>query len=375
MVQGSNSDRNRDFSLRQIVQTGSGVHQAIQRVPAGLTRGQSGRCVHLTTHLHLVPKLKTSGAIPLPRLHSWLSDPDSYKALLYERWRKRLKWLSRCHKKTVNTLDKIQRFWMLCVDVVIAHFSSSVFEIVTVNIQVLLVHIVLPGTQTLLLLYYWCPVSRTQAFNAFYLNLITVRNNAITRSGGYSSYVIWLLFYLVMSATSGLGKFRRCTVLSAIYDFVIEYNITVCEGEFQSVYKWAYAGFSSNKVYWKLAFLLVKRKLVNLLIQLTGEPEAEMKYLELLLLCIDLNCETCLADCITALKIRRSRGLFAVLGRYAAYVRWLFTDVSGQSVGPVYQKWSSPRRPLKVAPTVFQKDGWTMANVRCVTTQKMEDLV
>lgn len=58
-----------DSSLRQDVQTGSGV----------LSRG---RGVNLTSHLKLVPRLSMSGAIPLLPLHAFVAWTDKlYRCL------------------------------------------------------------------------------------------------------------------------------------------------------------------------------------------------------------------------------------------------------------------------------------------------------
>jgi hypothetical protein len=59
-----------DFPLRHRDQTHLGAHPASYPVGTGGVHspGQSGRGVKLTTHLHLVPSLRMSGAItPLPQ--------------------------------------------------------------------------------------------------------------------------------------------------------------------------------------------------------------------------------------------------------------------------------------------------------------------
>jgi len=53
------------------VQTDPGAHPASYTMGTGsLSRGQNGRGVALTIHIHLVPKLRKSRAIPL--LHLWV---------------------------------------------------------------------------------------------------------------------------------------------------------------------------------------------------------------------------------------------------------------------------------------------------------------
>jgi hypothetical protein len=64
--------RVRNLSLLKNVQTGSGAHPACQSRGAGVpSRRQSGRGVKLTTHLHLEPKLRMSGATPLVPLYAF----------------------------------------------------------------------------------------------------------------------------------------------------------------------------------------------------------------------------------------------------------------------------------------------------------------
>jgi hypothetical protein len=62
----------RDFSLYQHAHTGSGrrpqapIHRVLEFFP-----GDSGRGVKLTNHLHLMPRLRMSGAIPLLVLYAF----------------------------------------------------------------------------------------------------------------------------------------------------------------------------------------------------------------------------------------------------------------------------------------------------------------
>ena len=54
----------KDFSLHQNVQTSSGAHSASCSVGTEvLSQESSGQGVRLTTHLHLVQRLRTSGAV------------------------------------------------------------------------------------------------------------------------------------------------------------------------------------------------------------------------------------------------------------------------------------------------------------------------
>ena len=63
-----------DSSFLQNVQTASGAHPALYSMGSGvLSRGYSGRGVKLTTHLHLVPRLRMSGAIPLIPLYAFMA--------------------------------------------------------------------------------------------------------------------------------------------------------------------------------------------------------------------------------------------------------------------------------------------------------------
>ena len=61
------------FSLFLNVQTGSGAHTISCSMRTGvLSRGESGQDLKITSYLHLVPKLRMSGAIPLvPYTHLW----------------------------------------------------------------------------------------------------------------------------------------------------------------------------------------------------------------------------------------------------------------------------------------------------------------
>ena len=72
-VCGRNPGRGKTFSLLHDMQTGSEAHPASYSV--GITRvlsqGLSRWGVKLTTHLHLVLRLRISGAIPLLPLHAF----------------------------------------------------------------------------------------------------------------------------------------------------------------------------------------------------------------------------------------------------------------------------------------------------------------
>ena len=71
-VRSSNPVGARYFSFFENVQTGCGAHTASYSVGTGvLPRGYSGRSVKLTAHLHLVPRLRMSGAIPLLPLYAF----------------------------------------------------------------------------------------------------------------------------------------------------------------------------------------------------------------------------------------------------------------------------------------------------------------
>jgi hypothetical protein len=54
------------FSLRHRVLTGSEANPASypMRTVAAFSGSKSGRCMKLTTHFHLVPQLRMSGAMP-----------------------------------------------------------------------------------------------------------------------------------------------------------------------------------------------------------------------------------------------------------------------------------------------------------------------
>jgi hypothetical protein len=57
----------------QKVQTGSGAQLANNSVGTGIiSRGQSGRGMKLSIHLHLEPRLRMSGAIPLLSLYAFM---------------------------------------------------------------------------------------------------------------------------------------------------------------------------------------------------------------------------------------------------------------------------------------------------------------
>ena len=63
------------FPLLRNVHSDSGAHPSSYSLGAGdLSRGQCGRAVKLTTHLHLVPRLKISGVVQL-------LPPDAFMAL------------------------------------------------------------------------------------------------------------------------------------------------------------------------------------------------------------------------------------------------------------------------------------------------------
>jgi hypothetical protein len=62
----SNHGEENDFSIFQIVHTALEAHPASYSMGTKvLSRSKSGRNVKLTTHPHLVPRLKINGAIPL----------------------------------------------------------------------------------------------------------------------------------------------------------------------------------------------------------------------------------------------------------------------------------------------------------------------
>jgi hypothetical protein len=66
VILDSNHGEAKDFSILQIVQTALGAHPASYSMGTEvLSRRKSGRNVKLTTHPHLVPRLKINGAMPL----------------------------------------------------------------------------------------------------------------------------------------------------------------------------------------------------------------------------------------------------------------------------------------------------------------------
>jgi len=72
----------RDFSLFQNAQTFSGAHpDSYWVVTEFMSQGKSGRGVKLTSDLHLLPRLRLSGAIPLLPIHSFMActgNPFTY---------------------------------------------------------------------------------------------------------------------------------------------------------------------------------------------------------------------------------------------------------------------------------------------------------
>jgi len=62
-----NPGRGKTFSLLQDMQTGSGAHPASYSMGTKkvLSHGPCNRGVKLTTHLHLVPRLRIGGAISI----------------------------------------------------------------------------------------------------------------------------------------------------------------------------------------------------------------------------------------------------------------------------------------------------------------------
>jgi hypothetical protein len=67
--------------LLQNVQTGSGAHPASYALMAGdfCPRGKGTGTCKLTTYLHIVPRLRMSGATPLLLLHAFMA----WKGKLY----------------------------------------------------------------------------------------------------------------------------------------------------------------------------------------------------------------------------------------------------------------------------------------------------
>jgi len=66
-----NPGRGKTFTLLQDIQTASGAHPAsyLMGITRVLSHSQSRWGVKLTTHLHLVPRLRISAAILMPSLH------------------------------------------------------------------------------------------------------------------------------------------------------------------------------------------------------------------------------------------------------------------------------------------------------------------
>jgi hypothetical protein len=63
----------RDFISSKTVQTDSGDHSAWQSVGGGVTsRERSGQGVMLTTHPHIVPKIRMTAGITLLPLHAFV---------------------------------------------------------------------------------------------------------------------------------------------------------------------------------------------------------------------------------------------------------------------------------------------------------------
>jgi hypothetical protein len=73
-VRNSNPVKRGDFSLLQNVQTGSRAHPASYSMRTdSLSRGQSGQSVKLTTHHHVVPRLRGSGSTLLLPLYALMA--------------------------------------------------------------------------------------------------------------------------------------------------------------------------------------------------------------------------------------------------------------------------------------------------------------
>jgi hypothetical protein len=66
----------REFSLHQNVQTDSRAHEAfhLKGIERLFSRRGIGRGVKVTTHLHLVPRLRMSGVIPLLLVYFHAAD-------------------------------------------------------------------------------------------------------------------------------------------------------------------------------------------------------------------------------------------------------------------------------------------------------------
>jgi len=63
-----------DFLLFLNDQTGHRAHLASNSMDTGvISQGQSGQGVKVTTHLHLLPKLRMSGATPLLLLYAFMA--------------------------------------------------------------------------------------------------------------------------------------------------------------------------------------------------------------------------------------------------------------------------------------------------------------
>jgi len=76
----------RDFSLLKSVPTrsGEGSRQPhIQRIPREVYRGYSNRVVKLTTHNHLEPRLRTSGAMVLLPIRFHTVHTDTFTFTFY----------------------------------------------------------------------------------------------------------------------------------------------------------------------------------------------------------------------------------------------------------------------------------------------------
>jgi hypothetical protein len=73
-----------NFSLLQNLQTDSGAQPAAYLMSIGfLSRNQTDRDIKLTTHLHLVPRLRISGAMPLLPLYTFMAWTETLPLLYY----------------------------------------------------------------------------------------------------------------------------------------------------------------------------------------------------------------------------------------------------------------------------------------------------